>query len=284
MPTSRHLGNGAPGPDVVGDEIVAEISDDAAGTHPGSAEQGARRDKHIRLAAMTAMTSTLAHDLIQPLAAALNFLRAASRQLRDVEGAGDARDLVERAAEQTGKAVEIIRRMRGFVVNGSVRARRESLRDMLAQVRRNLLVEGRLDAELLILVAADAEFVLGDRIQLEQVLTNLIVNAAEAVAGQHFRRIEVTGRRAGREIDLRVRDSGPGLSDEALGRLFEPLFTTKEGGTGLGLVICKAIVEAHGGRLWAENSGRGGAAFRMCLPAAEQAESGEEEDDDVGAS
>lgn len=225
-------------------------------------------DAQMRLMAMSAMASALAHDLTQPLTAALNLLHATTRQLKDAGNEGETIAMIERAAYETGKAVEIIRRLRELALEGRVRGKRESLREMIGRVRADLEVERPLDAELVVLIGADANHVLVDRIQIELVLRNLIVNAMEALEGQLFRRIEIGSRNLGEEIEIAGRDSGPRMSEDVHARLFEPFFSTKRHGAGLGLPICKVIVEAHGGRLEAGAPGASGAVFVLSLPSA----------------
>jgi len=123
------------------------------------------------------------------------------------------------------------------------------------------------DVEIEYAFGPNARFVIAERIQIEQVLSNILRNACEAVSGSDIRRITILALRVGGEILVQIRDSGPGLTDQALEHLFEPLFTTKEGGVGLGMPICKAIVDAHGGRLWADKPAEGGAMLSLTLPA-----------------
>ena len=229
--------------------------------HPGG-------DAQMRLLAMSAMASTFAHDLAQPLTAALNLLDASARQLRGGRDESESLSLIERAAYETRKAVEIIRRLREFTLDGTAKGKRESLREMIDRVRADLEFERPPDAELVVLVASDANHVLADRIQIELVLRNLIANALEATEGHDFRRIEVSSRNLGEEIEIAVRDAGSGLSEDICARLFEPFFSTKDHGAGLGLPICRVIVEAHGGRLWADPPATRGAAFHFTLPSA----------------
>lgn len=224
----------------------------------------------LRLTAMSMMASTMAHDLIEPLATAVNYLGASVRGLADCECAEASIANIEHGIEQITKTIEIIRRMRSFALEGKVRGTQESLRVMIERVHADLAVHDRFDAEFIILIGADANFVLVDRIQIELVLTNLLVNAVEAVQGRKLRRIEVRTWRAGDEVELRISDSGPGLAKDSFAELFDPLFSTKPGGSGLGLPICRAIVEAHGGRLWAEAPSEFGASFGVTLPAADR--------------
>ena len=108
--------------------------------------------------------------------------------------------------------------------------------------------------------------VLGDAIGFEQVLVNLLLNAAEAMGGQPLRRLDVSLTREARSLRLDIADSGPGLSSEAASRVFEPFFTTKQGGLGLGLTICSSIIEQAGGQLSVASSPAGGCLFSVTLP------------------
>jgi signal transduction histidine kinase len=118
-------------------------------------------------------------------------------------------------------------------------------------------------------LAPDLPLVQGDRVQLQQVILNLIVNAVEAMSASEGPRelLIGTGKDASRGVLLTVQDSGPGLSPESFNRLFGPFYTTKPGGMGLGLSICRSIVEAHGGRLWVTANLPQGAIFHFTVPA-----------------
>ena len=226
-------------------------------------------EARVRLAAATTIASTLAHEVSQPLAAATNYIHACAMQLRRRgEGLEDVLAMMEHAGNETLKAGEIIRRMRSFIVSGRITGRRENLRTMIEKVTSALTCPDGTDVEIVKEVPLTA-FVLADRIQIEQVLSNLLTNACEALDGCAVRRIAISSSRQGEEIVVRIEDSGPGLAEEALALVFEPHFTTKEGGMGLGMPICKTIVDAHGGRIWAESRAGRGAAFSFSLPAAE---------------
>ena len=123
-------------------------------------------------------------------------------------------------------------------------------------------------------VPADLPHVRGDRVQIQQVLLNLILNGMDALNGTRLedRRVDVTARLDGAQlVEIAVGDAGHGIPADTLARIFDPFFTTKPNGMGMGLAISRTIVEAHGGRLWAENRNGGGAAFRFTLPIAEEA-------------
>jgi C4-dicarboxylate-specific signal transduction histidine kinase len=227
-------------------------------------------DARVRFAATTAMASTLVHELSQPLTAAANYMHACASRLRSRgEGYEDLLAMIEHASRETMKAGEIIRRTRGFIVNGRIAGRRENLRTMIERASSALALPGGAEIEIVKTIPL-GHFVIADRIQIEQVFSNLLRNACEALEGRSEPRIAIGAVAVGEEIVVRIEDNGPGLSAEALERVFEPLFTTKAAGLGLGLAICKTIVEAHGGRIRAENGPAGGAAFSLSLPVADQ--------------
>ncbi|MEI9852307.1 MAG: ATP-binding protein [Sphingomonas sp.] len=185
-------------------------------------------------------------------------------------------DLIERTRVQALRAGDIIRRVRGFTIRGEIsRAPTDIeavLRAACASVREHPVGAG-VTIECHFDVRARRAPV--DALQLEQVVANLVRNAAEATQGSAVRRVAVATTLAADAILVRVTDSGRGLDDAMLHNLFEPFRTTKETGTGLGLPICRTIVEAHGGRLWAERAAGGGAQFCFTLPlAAAAAEEG----------
>ncbi|NYT39986.1 PAS domain S-box protein [Sphingomonas sp. R-74633] len=221
-----------------------------------------------RLNAMGAMASTLAHELNQPLAAITNYLEAC-RYLTRSRGDPDHSilDALDRARVQALRAGDIIRKIRSFTVTGDVAKTRMDLnavvRAACAAVRQLKVAAGaRIDCDFDPIQAC----LIGDSLQIEQVVSNLIRNGVEATAGCERREVVVTSYLEGEEVCVQVADTGPGLSETMLENLFEPFRTTKESGTGLGLPICRTIVEAHGGRLWAENGPDGGAVFSFTLP------------------
>jgi two-component system sensor kinase FixL len=235
----------------------------------------------MRVAATTMMASTLANEVNQPLTAASNYLFACARRLRGLgEGYEDVLAMIDHASAETLRAGEIIRRARDFVVNGRVSARRENLRTMIERAILTLSELRRAEIEI-VTTAPLGLFVLADRVQFEQVLANLLANACDAMdnmpAGANHsanddgrvRRIEIMAVRTGGQIVTSIADSGPGLSADAMAHLFEPLFTTKKTGAGLGLAICAMLAEAHGGSISGENRAGGGAIFHVALPAAD---------------
>lgn len=219
-----------------------------------------------RLTAMSMMASTLAHELAQPITASQNYMQACAYALRHkIGGLEELLAMVESASAQALKAGEIIHRMRAFLVSGKIAGERVDLAELIARACAGVDAGG---AEIVRLVPPGS-VATADRVQIEQVVSNLVANAIQAMEGGALRRVTITAERQGAMIAVRVADSGPGLPEAALGRLFEPFFTTKATGTGLGLVLCRAIVEAHGGRIWSESPPDGGAVFAFTLPAAE---------------
>jgi two-component system sensor kinase FixL len=225
---------------------------------------------HIsRLSAMGEMASTLAHELNQPLAAATGYLNGMQRLL-DAQAVPDltlVRDAAVRAAEQTRRAGDIIRRLRGFVTQGKGEREVENVADLVREAAALALI-GAKEA------GVHVSFALGetpshaavDRIQIQQVLVNLIRNAMEAMeAVQHRRLVLSVLKTAGSLIEVAVADTGGGISADIAARLFQPFNSSKAHGMGLGLSISRTIVEAHGGRLWAEANPDGGTIFRFSL-------------------
>ena len=221
-----------------------------------------------RLSAMGAMASTLAHELNQPLTAATQYL-GACEMLFDIDPADPRiRELWALAEAQTLRAGDIIRRIRSFTMEGQIRRRTEDL-EKIAD-RAITFVKARPDAgdvTFSMSFAPDAKLVDVDPIQIEQVLTNLMRNAIEAMTESPVRRITLTARRRSDKIDLFVADTGPGLSPQMHHNLFQPFGSSKSEGMGLGLPLCRTIVEAHGGHMWTEAPDGHGAVIVLSLPA-----------------
>ena len=229
-----------------------------------------------RLSAMGAMASGLAHELNQPLAAAANFLNAASRLLggsgerrADTRNDRTVRAAVIDASEQILRAGAIVRRLRAFIARGEADLRSDDVGDVIRETCELARVDGATrSAELVIREPGCGEMVLLDRTQLQQVLLNLIRNAAEALGATERGRIEIACiRLTGGDVRITVADNGPGLAPEVVQRLFHPFVSTKADGMGVGLAICRTIIEGHGGRLSAEANDGGGTVFTIVLPA-----------------
>ena len=222
-----------------------------------------------RISAMGSLASALAHELNQPLTAIANYTEAARDLLEHPapETIEMVREALSEAAGQSMRAGQIVRRLRDFIVRGDSEKRVESLRTLVAESSALSLVgSGERGIDTLVAIDDDADAVLVDRIQIQQVLLNLIRNATEAMQDSAMRRLEVTARTEARNmIEVTVADSGPGLDPDVAVHLFEPFRSTKDKGMGLGLSISRTIIEAQGGRIWATQSIYGGTAFHFTL-------------------
>jgi PAS domain S-box-containing protein len=223
-----------------------------------------------RLSAAGQMAGALAHELNQPLTAFTNSVNAGRRMMANSAHprVDTVRDVLDEAADQALRAAEIIRRLREFVTRGETEMRIESLPDLIREASDLALTgSGALGVQVRLSFDPRAEAVWGNRIQLQQVMLNLIRNAHEAMTHSEWRELDVATARLGDEsIEIAVADRGSGLPDYIAENLFEPFHTTKSNGMGLGLSICRSIVEAHGGKLRYEPNAGGGAIFRVTLP------------------
>jgi two-component system sensor kinase FixL len=225
-----------------------------------------------RLSAMGEMASALAHELNQPLSAISNYMKGSRRLLADSTDANAPRieAALDRAAEQAIRAGDIIRRLRNFVARDASEKRVESLSKMVEEAGALGLTGAREQGVLLRFnLDPTCDLVLADRVQIQQVLVNLFRNALEAMAVSTHRELIASNTKAADDmIEIAVSDTGPGFAGDTLAQLFQPFFTTKESGMGVGLSISRTIIETHGGRMWAETNGSGGATFRFTLAAA----------------
>jgi two-component system, LuxR family, sensor kinase FixL len=226
-----------------------------------------------RLRSMGQMAAALAHELNQPLTAIGNYVRAAQRLLEQPEpNLPRARQAMNLAAQQTLRSGEIIRRLRAFVARGEVTRRPESVAKLIEEASALALVGAKEHGiKVLITIDPDLPNAMVDRVQVQQVLLNLIRNAVEAMEDRDIRELSVgTVVQAG-VVLVSVADTGSGISPEIEAKLFQPFVTTKPDGMGIGLSVCRTIVEAHGGRLWVEPNTGGGSVFRFTLPTGDNA-------------
>lgn len=228
---------------------------------------------HIgRLTAMGEMASALAHELNQPLSALTNYLNGSIRLLDKADLRRDRLDdALGKARDQALRAGDIIRRLRDFVARGEVDRRTESLPKLIEEAGALALV-GAKEHGVRVDFAFDpaVDLVLADRVQVQQVVLNLIRNAMEAMENQPVRVLTVAIDRDEDEARVTVSDNGSGLDPFMSDVLFQPFMTTKRSGMGIGLSICRTIIEAHGGRIWAEPNPGGGTRFAFTLKTAEQ--------------
>jgi two-component system sensor kinase FixL len=235
---------------------------------------------HIsRLTAMGEMASTLAHELNQPLSAISNYLRGSCRLLEasSDERAGTIRDALDKASEQAIRAGQIIRRLRDFVARGETERRVESIVKLVEEASALALV-GAKETAVRVRFQFDpaAELVLADKVQIQQVLLNLMRNALEAMQEASRRELLLSAAAADNDmICISVSDTGSGLAPEMTSQLFQPFVTTKQQGMGVGLSISRTIVEAHGGRIWAEPNPGGGTVFHFTLRSVRKEEVGD---------
>ena len=224
-----------------------------------------------RVSAMGQMASTLAHELNQPLTAVINYAKAVKRLLDRPDGADKARETMDKATAQAARAGQIIRRLRNFIEKGQTEHTVESIGKVVEEASALALVGAKeRGVHVRLEMSGDERPVLIDKIQIQQVVLNLVRNAIEAMAESEVRELTVaTGPdpESASLMRVTVRDTGPGLDESVLAQLFQPFVTTKEKGMGLGLSICRSIIEAHGGRLWLEPGG-GGATFAFTVPVA----------------
>jgi two-component system, LuxR family, sensor kinase FixL len=233
-----------------------------------------------RLSTMGQMASTLAHELNQPLTAVTNYLLGLRRLLQS--GRTDptrAVEVIDKAVEQAARAGQVIRRLREFVAKGESDRRVESLNQVVEEAV-GLAMVGSRQQGVRISVDLDPRTppVFIDKVQIQQVVLNLVRNAVEALEESDTREVTVSTRSApgGRSVEMRVIDTGVGLAPDIAERLFEPFLTTKKSGMGLGLSICREIVEAHGGRVSVLANVPAGTVFSVTLPAGHEEEAGHE--------
>jgi two-component system sensor kinase FixL len=227
---------------------------------------------HIsRLTAMGEMASTLAHELNQPLSAIANYLKGSRRLLEDKsdEQSTMLRDAVDKAADQAIRAGQIIHRLRDFVARGESERRVESVKKLVEEASALALVGAKdLGVRVRFLFDPTVDLVLADRVQIQQVLLNLMRNAVEAMEGCAKRELLVSTAPAGEGmIAISVADTGVGIAPEIASQLFHPFATTKRHGMGVGLSISRTIVEGHGGQINCEPNPAGGTIFRLTLRA-----------------
>jgi PAS domain S-box-containing protein len=233
-------------------------------------QQQAELEHNARVSAMGEVASSLVHELSQPLTGITNYVQGCLRLLRS--GTTDARDLrealenIDLFARQSG---EIIGQLRGLIRKSGARRRPCAVNPLMQEAAKLANIEARQHRVRLTLeLAEDLPLVRVDATQIKQVVVNLVHNAVEAIAvvAAVERWVKVrTALGADGKVGVTVWDSGPGLPPEDVGHLFEPFFSTKPDSLGLGLAICRSIVEAHGSKLCARLHPAGGAVFQFSL-------------------
>ena len=227
---------------------------------------------HIgRVTTLGELAGSIAHEISQPLTAVVSNADASLRWLNQTPpNIDEARTALEDIVRQGLRASEVIIRISALMRKGPrlslVMNVNHLIEEILILVRPQIQ---RRNVELRTELAADLPSIAGDSVQLQQVVLNLVLNAIQAMDGQeeHSKKLTLVSRREGpHDIVISVRDSGEGIAAHQLDQLFQPFFTTKPGGIGMGLAICRSIVEAHGGRIWATSNVNLGADFQFSLP------------------
>jgi two-component system, LuxR family, sensor kinase FixL len=224
-----------------------------------------------RVSEMGTLASSLAHELNQPLTAVTNYCESARDLLRatpDAETLEMVREALDDAARQAVRAGQIVRRLRDFISHGHTERRVESLPRLINEANALALVGSREHGiEVQVQLDPDADRVFVDRIQVQQVMVNLIRNAIDSMVDSPVRSLVITSSAGpGDFVSVSIEDSGAGISDEVAPQLFQPFVTSKSGGMGIGLSICRTIVEAHGGKIRFEPGRTGGTIFNFTLP------------------
>jgi two-component system sensor kinase FixL len=219
---------------------------------------------------MGMMASSLAHELNQPLTAMLNYVRAARRTIGAAPADIRAAEFLDKAVIETKLAGEIIRSLREFIDKREPSRQPEDIGAVLEDSLTLSLYGGADGREKIkTRIAPDLPPVLIDKVQIQQVILNLVRNALEAMRGMPEGRLVIEAAPGGPGfVTVSVVDTGPGLAPEVASRLFQPFTTTKEQGMGVGLSICQSIVETHDGKIWAEPNQPQGVIFRFRLPVA----------------
>jgi PAS domain S-box-containing protein len=223
-----------------------------------------------RLAEFGQMGAAIAHELTQPLTAASNYLKAGRRFLDGEKLALDrAIETIGKAEAQFQRASDTIRRIRGFVGKSEPVRSNEAVMPLVTEAAEIAQINPKhRKIELRVALEDGLPQVFIDKVQIQQVLLNLLRNAFEALEGHDAPVVTVGAARDRDSVVLRVEDNGPGLSPEVAARLFQPFITTKSQGMGIGLSICRQIIENQGGKMSAAASSSGGAAFSFTVPVA----------------
>jgi two-component system, LuxR family, sensor kinase FixL len=234
-----------------------------------------------RVSEMGQMASALAHEINQPLAAASNYLQAAKRlgARRDPAQGPLIDEALDKATAQVERASQILRRLRTFIRKGEPELASEDVTKLIEEGSAIALVGAReRGVTVRLQAAARLPAVLVDKIQIQQVIVNLLRNAVEAMEQGPRRELTLEAALTAEDgpVIVRVVDTGPGLAPDVAERLFQPFVTTKPQGMGVGLSICRSIIEGHGGTLRAEPNPGGGTIFSFTLPSADVSPAGEQ--------
>ena len=224
-----------------------------------------------RITTIGELTASIAHEINQPLAAvAANADACVAWLSHQSPNLVEARAAAERMIQGATRASEVVGRIRSLINKATPERKRVQINEIIEEAV--ALADGealRDSVSLMIELTSNLPVVLGDRIQLQQVILNLMMNGIEAMTGvtDRPRRLLIRSRRQdANQVRVSIQDCGTGMNAEVMARLFEPFFTTRPKGTGMGLPISRSIIEAHGGRLWAESTVSQGSTFQFTLP------------------
>jgi C4-dicarboxylate-specific signal transduction histidine kinase len=220
---------------------------------------------------MGQLTSSIAHEVNQPITAAITYALAARRWLSaEPPNCREVDDALSLIVKEGNRAGEVVARIRALIKKAPARKDAVAINDAILEVIALARTEAANNSvSVRTQLAEGLPRVQGDRVQLQQVLVNLIINGIEAMrdVGEEERELLISSRNEPDGVSVEVRDSGPGFAPATLDRVFEAFYTTKPSGLGLGLSICRSIIEAHNGRLWASPNVPRGAIFRFIAPA-----------------
>jgi signal transduction histidine kinase len=220
------------------------------------------------------LTASIAHEINQPLGSILTNAETAKAILKSPNpDIVELNEIVDDIVRDDRRASEVIRRMRSLLTKAPFELKSLDLNDVARETVEFLssLAVGR-KVKLLSVIRPDALPILGDRVQLQQVILNLVVNGIDAMkdTGSEERTISIRTSRVENFAELSVSDRGPGIPEDQLKGVFEPFYTSKAGGMGMGLSIARTIIEAHDGLIWANNRDHGGASFRISIPLSDE--------------
>jgi signal transduction histidine kinase len=219
------------------------------------------------------LSASIAHELTQPLSAISHNAEAAALILRaQAPDLSELRDIVAGITRDQRCAAEVIKRLRNLLGKNPPEIQEIDLNEAVREVFEFLSARAAARRiNLSTCLAAHALYVSGDRIQLQQVILNLVINSIDSIGGSENGERKIIGRTAlvdAASAEVTIEDSGPGIPPDKAEQMFEPFFTSKAGGMGMGLSIARTIVESHRGRIWGENRRGGGAIFRFSVPLA----------------
>jgi signal transduction histidine kinase len=255
-------------------QLVGEVFANALSRHQGEHEMQRLRQElaHIgRVSAMGELTASLAHELNQPLTAILNNAQVAQRFLAaDVVDIAEIREILDDIVADDKRAADVIQRLRLLLKKGDLEYVSLDINEIVTEVARLVMTDAAIrNVSVRLDVATGLPRVRGDRVQLQQVLLNLVLNGLDAMRkpGGGDRRLVIrTFRESESAVAVAVQDAGSGIPPGDAAHIFEPLYTTKPEGIGMGLAIARTIVGAHGGRLRGDSNADGGATFQFTLP------------------